>query len=233
MKRNNWLMIAYIIFIFVSCIIRCFYIFPMWESLVIAVTVSTSVFSYADVFLSRSESIESQIKITRKIDQEIQEQIQIEKPIADNILKEALSCDQERPESEKLIKLANKLKSRSSDLEKMIREKSEYLEKKTKQCRTYNIIGAILSVIGFVLFLCILVYEPIKNIFIKHQDLLTVTSFALVLSTQFIRDFYTQMVTRENESKEEALSKLKKYVKRLKEAEESYLREKEDNSQAE
>ena len=50
MKRNNWFMIAYILFLIIASVVRYFYNYPMWNSLVLAVTVSSSILSFAEAF---------------------------------------------------------------------------------------------------------------------------------------------------------------------------------------
>lgn len=218
MKRNSWLMIAYIIFIFISSIIRLFYVFPMWESLVIAVTVSTSLFTYADVFLSLADSLESQIKSRCRLDRDIQEQIAIEKPITEKLYNDAQEITEPREAVEKIKRSVIKLRNLNSEIEEVIEDNKKSCWETRKKINRYNLGGAILSIAGFVLFLCILVYEPLKLFFIKKQDILTVTSFALVLSTQFIRDHFNQMMKHENEIKEQAYLKFKKHVDRLRES---------------
>lgn len=58
MKRNNILMGAYIVFVFICVAVKFFSDYAMWGAIVSAVAISSALFSYADFFLIYMESVQ-------------------------------------------------------------------------------------------------------------------------------------------------------------------------------
>ena len=67
MKRNNLFMLSYIVFIFISFVVRIFCEYPMWSTLVVSISVSSGIFAFADYYSGKASSELSALKITKDL----------------------------------------------------------------------------------------------------------------------------------------------------------------------
>lgn len=167
MKRKDIFILAYIAFIMLSVIIKQFYDYSMWNKIVVAVTAVSWMLSLSDSLLNMST-------LSKETGQFL--------PIMED----------QRQKAQKLatVSFENKGDEKWTSIEKQyesIIKKSIRLSKHEKPCVILSIVFAFIS---FVLFMCVLCFEPLYEKFYKDQDFLTVSSFGLILLTQFAIEWW-------------------------------------------
>ena len=61
-KKTNWLVVSYIAFLFICAFVRFFYDYPLWDTLVIAVTISGGFLTYSESFDSSAEYLKKSLE---------------------------------------------------------------------------------------------------------------------------------------------------------------------------
>lgn len=194
MTKNDWLMISYIFFLLISAIVRSFIDYPMWETLVIAVTISGG-------FLTYSESFESSYNFLRRGNEETKEWIEKFTATTNQEIEtceEIISSIQKSDvHTEFFTEITEDFKAISSELKN--RFNSKEIEEKQKKQRNYekiyNVVSIGLAIVGFLLFFCILVFPSVKKIFVDSQSIYTVLAFAVMLSSQYSRSYREKKIS--------------------------------------
>lgn len=194
MKRNKTLMLSYIIILFISASVRVFVDFQMWPILVAATTTSSAFISVVDfctmivenhhitarAFLSHSEVDKSNI---RKMIMSIE----------DTLRKKAFSPMEIKAHTEEGC-----IEYYTTALENIKKELQQYLEienvmkRHERNANTFEKVSTAISVIGFLAFFSILLFEPVSLFVVSHQDVFTVSSFGIILLTQYLRDSFSE-----------------------------------------
>lgn len=188
MTKNNWLMISYIAFLFLSTIVRSFMDFPMWETLVIAVTISGG-------FLTYSECYESSYDFLKKSNEKTEQWLDKFRATTNSEIKTCeemiASIEDSHIETDYYLGLIEHIKIISDDLKARFDndEIARHRKRQRKTEKIYYVVSVVLSIIGFLLFFCILVFRPVEAFFAKSQSSYTVLAFAVMLSSQFSRSY--------------------------------------------
>jgi len=179
MNKNNLFLIAFIIYIMICGIIRCFWEYPLWPEVVAAVTTASWIFAFADLFYSSSKLSSSLVEacidfpdLSNGYNQKIKRDIDI-----------CLNSSQPCIDSD-LIKHLASCKNDFIDIEEKTKKLSETIRKEKKEAQKYEVIGHVCTVVGFLTLLCIMTFEPISAYFVDKQELMTVCAFGLILFTQ-------------------------------------------------
>lgn len=179
MKRNNIFMWAYISFIFLAMILRLFFDYSLWSPLVMAITISSILFSIEDLdtSLAKTQSDMCDIKENFVIDARkraekilsfYEKMINILGNIDEDELKRTLkTCENSK---EKLIRLLQFI----SDIDGESKNDRE-LQKR------YQSRANILAFGGFLALFCILIFASMITIPAVVQDIFTVCSFWVIL----------------------------------------------------
>lgn len=178
MKRKDVFILAYIAFIILSVIVKQFWDYPMWNKIVVAVTAVSWMLSFSDSLLNMSTLSKETgqfLPLMEDLKQKIQHFVAV--PFENKGNEDWKSTEKQY---------------------EMIIKKTVKISKHEKPCMILSIIFAFVS---FVLFMCVLCFEPLYERFYRNQDFLTVSSFGLILLTQFA-------VERWNDSNKTIQSKL-------------------------
>ena len=170
MKRNNIFMLAYIVFIFLCAWIKLIYDFPMWEIIVVAITTASWAFAISDCFSCISN-----------IQKETYNSIY---PLADTAKYRISQIKKYLKTYEKDKLQENKINAIDSCENKCISIIDE-INKMDKISRILEKTSVVFTFLGFLLFLCVLTFEPLYNYFFVRQDGATVLSFGMILLAQF------------------------------------------------
>lgn len=185
MRKNNWFMHAYIIFLFVCIFVHCVVQFPLWSPLVTAVTASSWIFAIADIALFYSDISTEVFERYKK--QRMRFMLAINKEVNaveeyESTLNQTDSAND--PEHEGIVRA----KETSLDLKKAVTEIEQAMASRHRKAQVAEKVGAALYIIGFVTLLSTVVFAPLNIRLGRIQDTLTVSAFALVLSTQYSRE---------------------------------------------
>lgn len=203
MKRNNMFMLSYIVFIFICFVIRTYCDYPMWNTLVVAISFASGVFAFADFFSGKASAELDASLVTKDLYLRTSESLSHQKKVIDEcILK--LSLDANDAEDEASLKyykdLKNKLEEESVEHSRIreMYEKGQILHKRHSRCSNC------LNFIGYLSFFIILVFQSVSNLLSPSLELLTVFSFGLISLTQYMAN-----------QAEEKLNKQKKDAARI------------------
>lgn len=183
MKRNNLFMLSYIVFIFICFIVRIFCEYPMWNTLVVSISVSSGVFAFADYYSGKASSELSASKITKDLFARTEKCISDQLRIVDVKLKEQMSTEpMEQLGAECYIDEKNKLlrlKEENSAIKIMYEENN-------RQHKRFCNYANILNFFGYLSFFITLVFQTVSSVLSSYLDLLSVLAFGLILLTQYM-----------------------------------------------
>ena len=173
-------MLAYIIFIFVSSWLRVVYDYPMWPKLVAAITIASFFLIISDLVYSLIKNTYENMQTETEYIAVIQEEFGAMQKYAQEYLKEKV----DKIDEIKKVKIEETIESMDGKL-KSIRERAKNI---INYCEKYKIVADTFTVLGFLSFFFILVFETVSSFIIGILDLITVLSFGFVLLTQYFSE---------------------------------------------
>ena len=194
MKRSKALMVSYIIILFVSVFVRLFANFQMWPILVAATTTSSAFISVVDfctmivdnyhitarTFLSHSEVDKNNVrKMIISIENTLREKAFSPAEIKAHTEEGCLNYYTTTLENIK------KMLQQYSDIENVMRRHE-------RTAKTLEKVSIVISAIGFLAFFSIILFKPVSLFVISHQDIFTVSSFGIILLTQYLEDLFSE-----------------------------------------
>lgn len=207
MKRNNYFMIAYMLFIGVCIIARVFVEFESWGKLVAAVTCSSWFFAIADSYSSDVAHMQEYVDITANYASVNLKSIKtIITGLHDRITKlksESENDDKAVSNGEQLIK----------DLEEIMpyfQDKEKEIDKQRAKIKRRSFFSTLYTVAGFFVFFLIMTFNTIASIAEAHQDYLTVVAFASILLTQFFDPLQREQNAKKRNEYEEIIQHFKR-----------------------
>ena len=205
MKRNNLFFVAYVLLIFICVIVKAFWDFPLWNTIVAAITVASLLLSMADLLKSQStkqhEILIAQDDYTESATDEIEmikKAIIIRQKQGDSF-HESLFYSKEDNDS-----YHNSQMNLATHIEENLKKTQDRIKRYKKIIRINNCISSVLYVLGFLALFCIICFDPISSFFSSYQDVLTVLAFGTILLTQLYEDVmndrYKTIIERNNNS---------------------------------
>ncbi len=181
MKRNNLLMGAYIAFVFLCFIIRAFSEYPMWNAIVAAVTFSSAFFAYADFFFCYSKSLSDTCDVAEEFICVTTKRLYSETKSFEEINTQMNSIPKEKFDFSELRETIIPIQKKHDDMKLWIEGYANDIKEKQKKAKNNKFIADMLTFLGFLVFLCILVFLPITDAVVDAQDILSVLAFAVIL----------------------------------------------------
>ncbi len=190
MKKNNTFLLAYIIVIFACTMVRLFWDYPMWSNIVIAVTISSAFFAFSDLYRQKSNSLtELTRKQTEDVERGIFETEQIKKNVQVLISQNEEQLSSNSAERQKLSEHFESASKRIEVIMNSYLEMKNQIPKASASANRCRIVSEIIELIGFVSLFAVMIFEPVAAIFEGSQDVLTVISFAVILSTGYMKNY--------------------------------------------
>lgn len=217
MKRNNYLMLSFIILIAVCAFAKSLWDYPMWHTVVAAITVASWFFAIADLCLCQSNL---QLKLTNEqlnlTESSLDEVEMIKKAVNIRIkqVKEKKNQETDNSSSLKLYTTQDELNYLISveedvkEIEKDLQSYYENLIKGQKGSKTNHFIGSSLSVLGFLVFFIIIIFRPLQEFQNSGLDELTVWSFFVILLTQYLEGSLQEHKNKKKQEGEKVFSAL-------------------------
>lgn len=186
MKRNNMFMLAYIIFIFISLVVRFFFDYEMWAPIISAITIASCMFAVSDIFCAVANIYSDDAKtFVPMLDGALQKVERIEATYNTN-----------EPDITRCKEMGSSLAGVLSEFPIMVDKTKRELNnikktvnRKMNVAKVCNSLVNPLTVIGFLSFFCTITFEPINNLMVSIQDLLTVFAFGIILVTQYFSNY--------------------------------------------
>lgn len=173
-------MLSYIIFLFICLYFKDIANFSMWQPIVVATTISSFFFAFADYFEEFANEYDEQYDIDKRYYETTQKFIDI---IFDSAQKARIDLGDSNYISY-IERTKDALKVGQQESEKIITGSKRL----RKQAKAYRTISEVLIWGGFLSFLCILVFfDNIDKLLLPVQDSATVAAFAIIMLTQYLK----------------------------------------------
>lgn len=187
-RKSNPCFLAYIIFLCVCLVYRIICnVFPSlsfayWNQIVLAVTISSSFFTISDalktVYDVSSYTVEKMNRLIRRDDT----LFEISKDLIEKVAQEVewasnAFSKEEQDEMKQLVEKYRMLSEKESEEFSI-----EHLEKSAKKW-TF-----VFTLLGFLAFLIILVFDSVYSICFRIQDILTLITFIVILATGYMKE---------------------------------------------
>lgn len=176
-KTDKWLMLAYILFIFVSVFTRHLYAQSKWSYIVTAITVTSWALVISDSLAAAAEFIRDLVLSTKPKLETYLFRVRRNRSInnrLDSILKDEYGNS-----------TGNTIGQTLDNMEKSTLGSIAILEEQKKLQKWFEVLSHIFMLVGFVLFFCVLLFDPIFLYFNSKLDGMTVLAFGTILATQF------------------------------------------------
>lgn len=206
MKRNNYFMLAYILFIGFCIFARLFVEFESWGRLVAAITCSSWFFAMADSHSSDVEHMQEYVDITTNYAKENIKSINtIISGLQERLAK--LKCE---PESDsKAIAEGEQLVKDLEEIKPYFHNKEKEAEKKRTKIKRSSFASALYTVTGFFAFFLIMTFNTVARIAEAYQDYLTVVAFGAILLTQYFAPLQREQNAKKQAEFEEIIQHFK------------------------
>lgn len=185
MKKGNLFLLAYILFIYISIFIRIKTDYPIWNSIVLAISISSIFFSYEtllsslcselEMLTNNSDDLISRIENTNASDFKSIEEIKM------IYASYNLDCTN-LGEIEKCLVNENK---KSNEIK-------QENKKKKSEIKIFKIISNCFTFLGFLSLLVIMAFSEQTIWLTKYQDIISAFSFVLILSTSLIDEIVSK-----------------------------------------
>lgn len=176
-KTDKWLMLAYILFIFASVFTRHLYAQSKWSYIVTAVTVTSWVLVISDSLAAAAEFIRDLVLSTKPKLETYLFRLRHNRRINDRL--DILLEDEYGNNTGKTIGQT------LDNMEKSTLGSIAVLKKQEKLQKWFEVLSHIFMLVGFVLFFCVLLFDPIFSFFHNKLDGMTMLAFGTILATQF------------------------------------------------
>lgn len=204
MKRSSILMGSYIFFILICFLTRTFIVYPMWGAVVAAVTFSSAFFSYADFFWNSSQSLLDICGVEKEYIKDRRRVLKIESETFKDVAMKIYSIPKEKFDTSEMEKELERLIIQHKEKEIQLNDYEKKVNSNCKRVKNYKFIGETLTFMGFLIFLCILVFVPITDKVVEMQDLLTVLAFAIILFSQLNGSIFDERLKQDEEKRKNA-----------------------------
>lgn len=184
-------MLSFIILIVVCALVKSFWDYPMWVTVVSAITVASWLFALADLCFSQASA---QIKIADEqlgdTEDSLTEVEMISKAVDARMVQ--LKNDKNYETSSLLhtkedeLQYLSSVKSDITEIASDLQSYKDQLMKGQKGAKTNKVWGYVITVLGFLIFFLTIIFNPLMEAPINGLDVMTVWAFAIILFTQYM-----------------------------------------------
>lgn len=213
MERNNLFMKAYISFIFIAMFLRLRFSYPLWSPLVMAITLSSVLFSIEDLYASfaRAQGNLCDIKddFTSTALKRAEKALSFHEKISNDLtLFENMGYDTSN--LQKTVEHAKRQLTEMMQKLSSIEHESAYARKKQDEFQNK---ANFFTYAGFLILFCTLILTSMFTITTIVQDFFTVLSFSVILITHQINTDKSLKITEYMEKSKEILQDLEEVEK--------------------
>lgn len=184
MNRNNIFMWAYISFIFLAIILRLLFDYSLWSPLVMAITISSILFSIEDLYASLEKTQGDICEIKENFTLDAHGKVEKLLSFYENVSNGLMNMEEDKVNS--IQETCEDSKGKLIELLQFISD----IECETKTGRTlqkqYQSRANLLVFGGFLSLFCTLIFASLITIPTTAQDIFTVCSFGVILMSHQI-----------------------------------------------
>lgn len=208
MKRNTIFIWAYITFIGISIILKFFYDYSLWAPIVIAITFSSMFFSIEDFFSLLYRTQKKSCDITENFVIEAKQKEESVLEFFDVINETYNKYKNSEYDITELQEYSASPKKRTQEVIELITELEKANLKDRKKEKNFKIMSYIFAYIGFLFLFISLIIPTLISISPLIQEIITVISFAIILITQQLNNYFIDKIEKENKENKELLQKI-------------------------
>lgn len=208
MKNHNLLWVVFLLFMVVCIIAYSMGEFASWKSVVTAVAVASAFLSYADFFMIHSTYYQDACDRGKTLVITATKKIEKQKDIIDELLIKVYALRSENVNASKDETSFKKIKEACLEIEGYILELKAINKNKDDKQKKYGEIGEVLIVIAFLSFLCIMAFETFAETLQNAQEIISVLSFAVILSSQYVNALYANKRKKDNDAYDKVVNSL-------------------------
>ncbi len=213
MKRNNLIMPAYIGAVFLSLCIRLFWHFPMWEAIVAAVTCSSACFSIADYASYFATDIKNKYELISNFSKDVLHLSMNIRSLCTAKLKTHIDEAENR-----YVKLLKIFQDFSNEMKEKYEKVGADADKREKRIHSLETVANLFTVLGFLVFFCLVFFPEICSIIAPKLDVISVGSFVIILLTQYLTGVRKEKYNKDAKKYEEIYECWENILKDLEEA---------------
>lgn len=187
MKKNSIFLLAFVIFVFVCLIVKCFWDYSMWPTIVAAITVASWLFAFSDMFLVSHKTMCKTIALYEDYPEASYGMLARIK----RAVEVRLTQIRGKEDSQSLHTKQDEIDYYSSvhetviEMEALFQKDQKTVKKLKGKTKRYKMYANMFSFLGFLVLLCIMTFEPVAQYFVQSQEAMTVGAFAIILATQY------------------------------------------------
>ena len=205
MKRNTIFMWSYISFVFICTISRLFFNFSLWNSVVLSITISSMFFSIEDLCRSLSMSLKRSLDIAEPLVSDVTESIDKDLLFfskADGVMNKYTETKFDFGEMREMFRGA---KARAEKIKEDVNALCKKSIKDRKSEKGYENAADVFAYLGFLCLFCTLIITSFIAVHELFQQILTVTSFTIILITQQLNISTSERIAKEDEESQGVL----------------------------
>lgn len=214
MKRKSIFMWAYITAICACAILRAYTDYDQWDPIVFAITVSSAVFAIEDLFSSVCRASHDSCDLLEDYIAKAKTNAERDKAFFERLEEKANTQSFTREKhaelfesNDSLLAVINEAISGAKEVELKIADRREKL-------KIYDHFSSILAYIGFLCLFCIVFFSSFVSLSSTILEILTVFSFAVIMATQQLNQYFAKRIEEESETCQKALKLDKLTMKR-------------------
>lgn len=216
MKKQNLLMYAYVVFLFVCLFVKSFWTFPLWDAFVIAITCASYFFAFGDYFYQLANG---RFRLAEMYKQRV-DIISAGQPLTKRIIEQnkhtlALACSEGnkyKAAAEALTSAADVLDNAYDFFEEQSIDIQKSVSQYSKEGNRYLVCASFANAFGFLSFLCILAFFNDSLWLVSLQDTLSAWAFAIIMLTQCLKlidDHFIEKSEKISEEFQQLIDKIK------------------------
>lgn len=216
MKKNNLFMLAYIVFSVLCGVVKIFWDYPMWTTIVGAITTASCIFAISDFLHTQAATYMALAKEqTYHSESALGEITFIRKALLMRIKQVETHYVEKTYTREEELAFCASSQQRIDSLEKDFQRTIKIINKPIKSAKTTLNISTGLTLIGFLSIFCCMTFEPIACFFDQYQEEMTVWAFAIILLTQYLDGWFSEKkedISKNGKQLTDALDAIRKSI---------------------
>ncbi len=194
MKRHNILLFTYIAFTIICFVVRLFTEFETWDIVVIAVAISSAFLTYADFFALYANAYSEFCEIDKKLVTNIGISNNEERQIISDLRSKLFELKQRGEEISELEQSFDKAAESYQVVDEISNDINNQIDIDGKKQKSFTFRAKVLTFLAFLSFLCMLTFTDIAQRINSTEDIITVASFIVVLSSQFMNSVFEERI---------------------------------------
>lgn len=205
MKRKSIFMWAYITAICLCAILRAYTDYDQWDSIVFAITVSSAFFAVEDLLSSVCRALHDSCNLLDDYIEKAKENAERDRSFFNRLEEKANHQSFTRETHSHLFESNDSLLAVINEAIASAEEVNLKIENSRIKLKRYDRFSTFLAYIGFLCLFCMVFFSSFISLSSVLLEILTVLSFAVIMSTQQLNLYFAQKIVEESKTCHKAL----------------------------